>query len=228
MGTFGGPDIIQEGLFFAIDAGSTRSYPNPGTGTSVNSLVNSTTATLTNGVGFSSANGGQWDFDGTDDYVDLPIAAIPTGNEITISFWNFGDVRNNSSIIAGSKDGSEQTLNIHLPWGDGNIYWDCGSPFDRIYKASTSAETLGWHNWVFTKNATTGYMYIYLNGVVWHSGSGKTSTIPAMIAPVGLARYNRTPFYYMNGKIANTLIYNSSLTAAEVLQNYNALKNRFI
>ncbi len=31
MGAYGGPDIITDGLVFAIDAGSTRSYAGSGT-----------------------------------------------------------------------------------------------------------------------------------------------------------------------------------------------------
>ena len=69
MGAFGGPDIVEDGLMFAVDAGSTRSYPNPGTGTAVNSLVSSITGSLANGVGFSTNNGGTWDFDGVDDII---------------------------------------------------------------------------------------------------------------------------------------------------------------
>jgi hypothetical protein len=34
--------------------------------------------------------------------------------------------------------------------------------------------------------------------------------------------------YDLNGKISSTFIYNRALTQAEVTQNYNALKNRFI
>lgn len=32
---------------------------------------------------------------------------------------------------------------------------------------------------------------------------------------------------YWQGNISNTLIYNRALSTAEVLQNYNATKNRF-
>jgi len=52
MGSFVGPDIVDDGLIFAVDAGSTRSYP--GSGTTTTSLIGSNTGTLTNGVGFSS------------------------------------------------------------------------------------------------------------------------------------------------------------------------------
>ena len=69
MGAYGGPDIITDGLVFAVDAGSERSYP--GSGTTATSLISSNTGTLTNGVGFGSGNGGHWEFDGVDDYVNI-------------------------------------------------------------------------------------------------------------------------------------------------------------
>ena len=227
MGAYGGPDIVEDGLVFAIDAGSTRSYINPVT--TVNNLVSSSTATLYNGVAFSTANGGIWDFDGGDDYAVLPNSAIPTGNQITMSFWVEVDSIKNSSIIAGSSNGSTQNLNIHLPWGNSIVYFDAGngvSSTSRIQYAPSTAELTGWHNWVFTKNASTGIMKIYLDGTEKSSGSGKTATIPALTV-VNLGRFY-TALYYNNGKMANALIYNTALTAAQILQNYNAQKNRFI
>jgi hypothetical protein len=226
MGFYRGPNIVTDGLIFAIDAGSTRSYINPVT--TVNNLAGSSTATLYNGVAFGTANGGRWDFDGSDDYGVLPNSAIPTGNQITISFWTEIDNVQNSSIIAGTAGSSVQNLNIHLPWGDGNVYFDCGSGVSstsRIFFTPTTAEKSGWHNWVFTKNASTGIMKIYLDGSLRHEDNNKTAAIPALTT-VTLGRFF-TNNYYNNGKIANTLIYNAALTAAEVLQNYNAQKSRF-
>ena len=46
MAFFRGPNIVTDGLVFAVDAGSARSYP--GTGTTTTSLVSSNTGTLTN------------------------------------------------------------------------------------------------------------------------------------------------------------------------------------
>ena len=222
-----GPDIVDDGLVFAIDAGSTRSYINPVT--TVNNLVGSSTATLYNGVAFGTANGGRWDFDGSDDYGVLPNSAIPTGNQITMSFRVEVDSIQNSSIIAGSSNGSTQNLNVHLPWGNSTVYFDCGSGVSatsRIQYAPSTAELTGWHNWVFTKNASTGIMKIYLDGTEKSSGSGRTSTIPALTV-VNLGRFY-TALYYNNGKMANALIYDTALSATEVTQNYNAQKSRFI
>ena len=50
MAYFTGPNIITDGLVFAVDAGSDRSYP--GSGTTTTNIINSVDGTLTNGVAY--------------------------------------------------------------------------------------------------------------------------------------------------------------------------------
>jgi hypothetical protein len=166
-------------------------------------------------------------FDGTDDYISLPANVIPT-NEITIEFvCTKTNLEANNSIIAGGAGGN-QDLSVHLPWGDGNVYWDCGRPFNRINKATTLAERSGVHYWVFTKNPSTGVMNIYLDGNLWHTGGGLTSTMPSL-SSVSLGRYDNGGFtgYYYPGNIPVAKIYNRELSAGEVRQNYLHYKTRF-
>jgi hypothetical protein len=166
-------------------------------------------------------------FDGTDDYFELPTSAIPTGYLITIELVTKGiNSYPNSSIIAGGTGGN-QDLNIHLPWGDGNLYWDCGRPFNRVYKAVSASELTGVHHWVFTKNASTGIMNIYLDGSLWATNTGQTSTIPSM-GEVNLGRYTNgsTRAYYYNASLSVLNIYNKDLSPSEVLRNYNSYKRR--
>ena len=187
-------------------------------------IAGNSTINLSN-VSFDS--NAQMTFDGTDDYISLPTDIIPT-NQITIEFictnTNLGA---NNSIIAGGAGGN-QDLSIHLPWGDGNVYWDCGRPFNRIYKATTLAERSGVHHWVFTKNPSTGVMNIYLDGNLWQTGTGLTSTMPSL-SSVSLGRYDNGGFasYYFPGTIPIAKIYNRELTPFEVKQNYNKYKTRF-
>jgi hypothetical protein len=183
---------------------------------------------LVNGPTFNSGNGGSLVFDGIDDYINIPSSAIPTGNEISIeivSAWN-GALQNNSIIAAGA--GGNQDLSLHLPWSDGNVYWDAGRPFNRISKSISSNEYLGTRHWVCTKNASTGVMQIYLDGNLWHSGSGLTSSLPA-VSSASIGRYDNGSFrdYYYKGNIFYIRIYNRALTAQEVAQNFNATRNRF-
>ena len=85
MAYFTGPNIVTSGLVYAIDAGSERSYP--GSGTVATDLVGTNNGTLTNGVGFSNVNGGTWDFDGVNDYIDIGNVNPATGSAITLSAW---------------------------------------------------------------------------------------------------------------------------------------------
>ena len=149
---------------------------------------------------------------------------IAPGNEISLVFWNFGKTQQQSSIIAGST-GSAQDLNIHLPWIDGNVYWDCGSPFNRI-SFNISAIYLGWRHWVFTHNANTGIKRIYNNGVEVSSGGAQTSSIPTLTS-LRLGEYFTGSNYGHNGDIGLFSSYNREISATEISQLYNATRWRF-
>jgi hypothetical protein len=113
--------------------------------------------------------------------IEVPADNFNTiNNEITISLWCYGtpDVMPTNSTIFEGRDASDhRQVNVHLPWGNGRVYWDCGGDngaYDRIEKAANPADFEGqWNHWAFTKNATTGEMHMYLNGELWHSGSDR-------------------------------------------------------
>jgi|GEM_PF-4777971 len=67
-------------------------------------------------------------------------------------------------------------------------------------------------------------MKIYLNGSLWHSGTGKNQPI---IAPttVSLGSYKSKQDYY-DGKIAHFRIYSKALTPAQILQDMNVTSIR--
>jgi hypothetical protein len=109
-------------------------------------------------------------------------------NQITVSFWAYGNknmMPGNTSILWGwATNPNERALNIHLPWSNNNIYWECGfsgGGYDSQNKASTAANQGGqWNHWVFTKNTTSGWMRIYLNGILWSIAGGKVKPISIM------------------------------------------------
>jgi Tc toxin complex TcA C-terminal TcB-binding domain/Neuraminidase-like domain/Concanavalin A-like lectin/glucanases superfamily/Salmonella virulence plasmid 28.1kDa A protein len=178
---------------------------------------------VTDFSGYSSA---VLPFDGTSNYVELLANTIPNGDEITISFWSYGDnslPKNNSIIYANDKQ-DNRILNIHLPWSDGQIYFDCGSKgdsYDRIAKQAQSSEYKGkWSYWTFTKNASTGEMKIYLNGNLWHSETEKYKPLPPAKNCILGATNDKTIAYYYNGKIAEVRIWNKALSADVIKTNY--------
>jgi hypothetical protein len=167
-------------------------------------------------------------FDGTDDFINLPVAALPAMNQMTIELVNFGIDARNSSVIAGGIGGN-QDLNIHLPWGDGNIYWDVGRPFNRVFKAAGN-EYIGWHHWVFTKNPSTGIMNIYRDGVLWAQNTGQTSPIISLdggTASIGRYSNGSTNAFHHNGTVPVMRIFNRELSQQEVTRNFESYRNRF-
>ena len=83
MATNGGPNIIEDGLVFAVDATNKKSYP--GSGTTWTDLAGNNIGTLTNSPTFDSGNGGNLVFDGTDDYTQFNQSISLT--EATFIAW---------------------------------------------------------------------------------------------------------------------------------------------
>lgn len=227
------PKIITDGLVFYLDAANSNSFVNGSTvWNDLSTYTNN--STLVNAPTFDSSNSGSLLFDGTNEYSNVPINAVPTGNQITISCWTKFNVIQSSSIFSAFNSSGDRQINIHLPWSDSVVYWDCGAvggTYDRINTSElTVTQKTGWHHWSFTKNATTGSMFIYLDGVIIASGTSKTATIGTIstnIYPCAIAYFgSATPLYY-SGNIANMMFYNRALSATEVLQNYNTMKSRF-
>jgi hypothetical protein len=72
MSTKYSPQIVTSGLVLCLDAANKVSYPS--TGTAWYDLSgNANTSTLINGPTFSGMNSGVIVFDGTDDYVSMPM-----------------------------------------------------------------------------------------------------------------------------------------------------------
>ena len=166
--------------------------------TAADASGNGRTGTLVSGPTWTNGrlSGALW-FDGTNDYVSVPVGAVTgLGSQVTIAFWAFGnpDQMPVNNAVLNANDGSGyRTLNLHLPWSDGTVYWDAGnsggSSYDRVtFAASTNGEGR-WSHWAFTKNASSGQMAIYLNGQLRASGAGLTRTFPAAISGFRIGSY---------------------------------------
>ena len=225
MAFFQGPNIVRDGLVFAYDAGSTRCYS--GTGTTAKNIIDSTTGTLTNGVAFNSANGGFWEFDGTNDYIVISNANSPqfiANQAFTISYIVYLN-RVTGTYMAPVMKGSFPSSYGHLIGASNSflVYTDDdSSPEFSIYNMLDNDI----NKWVFITQTYDGNkIYVYRNGVLeGQSGAGVTFTVNTSNLYIGS---NNSTNYYLDGNMANLKIYNKALTAAEVSQNYNAYKSRF-
>jgi hypothetical protein len=229
MGINYNPRTIVDGLVLALDAANSKSYPGSGT-TWTDLSGNSNTGTLTNGPTYSSANFGSIVFDGTNDYVDL-------GSEKTLKSsggWTVSSWINLSQVNSGSLYNFIGSTNIvHNSWY-WTVYQSKLALWNRSpggwYYGSTTIQPNVWYNCVLVcSNSGTSYQ-MYLNGVA-EGGTHTTYTWNASYAGL-IVRYigrgNSSNGRYFYGKYPQASIYNRALTAAEVSQNYNALKSRYI
>ncbi|MEZ4985338.1 MAG: LamG-like jellyroll fold domain-containing protein [Saprospiraceae bacterium] len=155
-------------------------------------------------------------------YLPLPTAALGMQNAVTVSFWTFGldaALTSNTTIFEARDAANRRQMNVHLPWSDGKIYWDCGNDgtgYDRISKAANQTALAGrWNHWAFTKDISTGVMAIYLNGELWHSESGKSRPISATIMNVGADAVGNLRY---PGHVDNISLWSAALNAEQIRQ----------
>lgn len=152
-------------------------------------------------------------------YVEVDQALPSIQNEITVSFWSKGSdaLPLNTYAFEGVDASNLRQMSVHLPWSNGQIYWDCGndgSGYDRINKPATEAEFKNnWSHWAFTKNAITGDMKIYLNGNLWHSGTGFTRPINIQNFVIGSSASGAGKFY---GNMDDFQIWDKELSEATI------------
>jgi hypothetical protein len=217
MAYFTGPNIVTDGLVFAVDAGSTRSYP--GSGTTWKNLGSSgSDVALTNGPAFNAANGGYFEFDGTDDYAYSNSTSFDITGNVTINSWIRHDGTGNvvGNYISNSANSGYRMRrngangsNLWL-YASGNAV-SGGAIYDDIWYMVTG---------VFS---STG-LRAYINGVL--VGSNTTAYSSSFGGDFFIGAY-AVGLEIFGGDIASAQVYSSALTASEVLQNFNAQKTRF-
>ncbi|MBK7233131.1 MAG: T9SS type A sorting domain-containing protein [Saprospiraceae bacterium] len=149
---------------------------------------------------------------------DGKLAGI--SEELSISFWAYGTAHfqpSNGSILEGMDANGQRSLNIHLPWSNGTIYFDCGfeaGSYDRIEKAASLNEyEANWNHWTFTKNSKTGIMRIYKNARLWMSGTGKLKNTQLKSLRIGEGLSYDGPFY---GRMRDLSIWKTELDSVTI------------
>ena len=222
------PAIVTNGLAMHLDAGFTPSYPTTGT-TWYDLGGNGFNGTLTNGPTFNSANGGSIVFDGADDIVSGGDTSA-VNNYCTVAVWFIatGPPSNNDSggaMLFGQSSDYYHGITIFNSWLNQSI----------VFSTITNDALITSNNAVI--NNTINYVVGTYDGStqkIYINGSLNTQREYTLTPIIGTPReykvggWNYNVYYrLLNGKIFNVSLYNRALTAAEVLQNYNAQKSRF-
>lgn len=165
-----------------------------------------------------SARNGVLEFDGTN-HALLEMSDVDMGDDLTISLWvkGGGNTGSNTSLLEAYDTLNQRIINIHMPWSNSRLYWDCGegSGYDRIDADMSSAGIDDeWHHWAFVKSQGSGEMFIYRDGILWHSGSGLTKPVGYLHRLVIGANKNLGNSW--KGKIDDLQIYTAALDATTI------------
>jgi len=221
------PSIVTNGLAMDLDAGFTPSYPTTGT-TWYDLGGNGFNGTLTNGPTFSSTNGGSIVFDGVDDIVTGGNTSA-INNYCTLAIWFIATGPPSNNDIAGATlfaQSNDYNAGITMlnSWINQSIWF--GTITNDALITSNNAIINNTINYVVgTYDGSTQKIYI--------NGSLNTQRNYTQAPVVDFPSYRVGGWGYdvysrrLNGKIFNLSLYNRALSAAEVLQNYNAQKSRF-
>ena len=222
------PDMVDTGLVFYVDAANARSYS--GSGTTLTDLSSTgITGVLTNGTAYSAANGGTLVFDAVDDYVELNTTMSSMVGDISYSIVAWVKINSNrpaggasigSSCIVGHNDAYGFGLQI-----DTGNFVNFGLRSTGNYDGATALALNTWYHVAGVKPAGSA-SFIYVNGVQDGTSSSPTTILSSpttMRIGYGPGR-NPAPF---DGSISVVQIYNTALSAAEIAQNFNALRGRY-
>ena len=232
MGLSHSPSIVLNGLVLALDAGNTKSYPGSGI-TWTDLSGNSNTGTLTNGPTYNSANGGAIVFDGTNDEVTT-TTQFTNPQTFSIGAWFKTSTASGKKIIGfetnqtgTATSGYDRQIYIGT---DGKLYFGIYDGATRTAISPLTYNDNNWHYVVGTYGSEGTTMRLYVDGV---SVATATASFAQNISGWWrIAAYNLTGWTnasngYFTGSISNVMVYNRGITAAEVSQNFNALRGRY-
>ena len=219
-------ELITDGLVLNLDAGDPRSYP--GSGTTWTDLSGyAQNGTLTNGPTYSNANGGSLVF----------TKAGLKYSESTASAFSITGANAKFTLEAWAKNTTDGNYNTVLSIGTRYAQIGFGISGTFMYGSNGGAG----NNLIFPAGHTVGNWYhlvmtfeglgdniakFYVNGSLLTSGNiGNDGSTTTTSIRIGAFATSGTEF--LDGNVAVARVYNRALSAAEVAQNYDALKVRY-
>ena len=228
-------NIVSDGLVLHIDPSKNTSYP--GTGNTIYDLSGSgNTGTLVSSPVFSSVNGGNLVFNGNS-YITRS-SALDTGQNFSVTAWIYP-----TSLSGG---GRNAIIGNGYSFSTDNGWFFCISNnnfgtfqslmvslgIDNLIKISNSYvfQLNKWTHVAMTVSGGGSSVKLYANGVEttygFSGGAARSLVYTTNEFHIGM-RHSATPERFA-GSISQVQIYNRTLSTAEIQQNYNATKGRFV
>ena len=230
--------IITSGLQYYVDIGNTSSYSGSGiyanniSGTAIGATA------IANGPVFTSAGvSSYFTFDGSNDVAYTPtmlsLFNSPVNNNVTLEVWVY--TTSDNGVVVSEQGNSP----INSGWHDSQIEIVSGNLRVAVWTASGYFSPTGlnvgavtrnaWQQYVLTYDSASSTLTGYINASTSASQGGIVRASPQSTAQPQLyydLMYTDTTNLGDGSSLAGRWsifrVYNRALTAAEVLQNYQA------
>jgi hypothetical protein len=166
-------------------------------------------------------------FNGTSQYISVPQTATNTLlSTASLSFWiKTTQTGNDTDWLAPGVTGVEQAgTNNDIFWGwlDGSGKIGLNALGDGVQaKSSISINDGTWRHIVLTRDASTGLLQIYINGVLDTSGMGGIGTVGTAFSSIGrIEDTGGTPAYF-SGSLDEVKIFDRVLSQDEIATIYS-------
>lgn len=230
----------RDGIKAWYDVYNTKSYGGSGT-TIVDATSNGAPSlTVNGGSSFSSTFGGNFSFDGTDDYISSASNTyfeFMKNASFSIDIWFRPDMATPPSqqtiFSCTGTEGSTTRTDIHLRIYDTGLvrfaYYadDLDTATGLINFTGNGCDN--WHNIVCTYNNSTDTTKIYVNG--FEEASGSQGPFIGSAPSIGIGAWQNANVgngQYSKGKFQALTLYNKALSSTDVLQNYYSRYYRLV
>ena len=162
-------------------------------------------------VSLAAVGGTALDLDGANDFVRIAGFGprMPT-NEVTVEFWQRVHSVKNQSTFAISPDVGGNRFQAHVPWSDGQVYWDFGG--SRLQYLPPVSLVGTWQHFSLVSSVAGNYMRIYRNGILEAEkvGAGQFTR-----GTHDLVLGNNGPYFFA-GELDDFRVWNVARSQAEI------------
>jgi len=216
--------IVQQGLVLNLDAGNNYSYG--GAGTTFYDVSPTALSWTINNATYNSSDPKYFSYNGSNSWLESSTSAAYDSQTITMECWCYPNVLSQEGFLfEKGQVNTQYSMFLSLTAFYFRTIGGTINNQDLTFASSTYLTANAWNHVICTYNGST--KIIYVNGVqaasVNASGTLQTGQTNQYIGKLG----NAGNSYQFNGRIGESRVYNIALSAAQVLQNYNATKGRF-
>jgi hypothetical protein len=215
--------IVQQGLVLNLDAGNPYSYG--GSGTTIYDVSPTALSWTGSNVTYNSDPVKYFSYNGSNSWLQSSTSTAYDSQTITMECWCYPNTLSQEGFLfEKGQVNTQYSMFFESINATSFVFRTMGtvSNYNLTFNVNTYLTVSAWNHIVCTYNGSSKIAYV--NGVQVASVAA-SGTLPTGQVNQYIGRHSGG--YFFNGRIGESRVYNIALSAAQVLQNYNATKGRF-